>query len=98
MLWLDTNFKSLTTPTHEISFDSDIRISPNPTSDFLNIHLEDQIEIEQILIFESGGRLIHKSNSNANISVGRLLKDGIYYIKIISREGKVYLGKIVLTK
>ena len=77
----------------------DLEIFPNPTSDEINILLEniDKVDVFNVL----GERMITKSfDQNANstkLSLGAF-KKGTYFINIRSKSGKVYSRKISLVK
>ena len=77
----------------------DLEIFPNPTSDEINILLEniDKVDVFNVL----GERMITKSfDQNINstkLSLGAF-KKGTYFINIKSKNGKVYSKKITLIK
>ena len=77
----------------------DLEIFPNPTSEEINILLEniDKVDVFNVL----GERLITKSfDQNINstkLSLGTF-KKGTYFINIKSKNGKVYSRKISLVK
>ncbi len=77
----------------------DLEIFPNPTTDEINILLEniDKVDVFNVL----GERMITKSfdqNTNSTkLSLGAF-KKGTYFINIRSKNGKVYSRKISLVK
>lgn len=79
------DLSNLTLNTEDYSTDqqylkSQIKVFPNPTSDYLNIDTKD--EIEEIHIYDSLGQLIKIIiTPKNNINIGQFAK-GIYYIKI----------------
>ena len=76
-----------------------LEIFPNPTTDMINIELEnlDKVDVFNVL----GERMITKSfDQNINftkLSLGAL-KKGTYFINIKSKNGKAYSRKISLVK
>ncbi len=67
-----------------------IEISPNPTNGIVNIS---GVNIDNVLIYNNKGQIISKSTKNiVNIEN---FSDGIYFIKVISKDGKVYNQKII---
>ncbi|NVO02679.1 MAG: T9SS type A sorting domain-containing protein [Bacteroidetes bacterium] len=76
----------------------EIQISPNPTSDLINI--ESKVALKSICIYSCEGNLVYKSNINKKHSMKismNAFKQGIYYIKTIDIEGKTGFNKIVKT-
>ena len=77
----------------------DLEIFPNPTTDEINILLEniDKVDVFNVL----GERMITKSfdqNTNSTkLSLGAF-KKGTYFINIRSKNGKAYSRKISLVK
>ena len=70
-----------TVDTHEIAFDNDIQIFPNPTKNIFHIRGENIYEIE---ILNMSGSLILKNNSTTRIDMSNF-KNGIYLVRI--KEG-----------
>lgn len=69
-------------------------ISPNPTSDFVNITLQKNMILQKVNIYSTTGQLI-KSNTSSKISV-QDLSEGNYYFEIITDKGKATKKIIVL--
>lgn len=61
-------------------------ISPNPTSDFVNITLQKNMILQKVNIYSTTGQLI-KSSTSSKISV-QDLSEGNYYFEIITDKGK----------
>lgn len=61
-------------------------IYPNPTTDILNIELEDNLVLEKVLMYNTIGQLI-KETSEKTINVSGLAK-GIYSVQVITNQGK----------
>jgi hypothetical protein len=77
----------------------EIHISPNPTSDIINI--ESKVALKSICIYSSEGNLIYQSDINKKHSLKismNAFKQGIYYIKTIDIDGKTGFNKIVKTQ
>ena len=65
---------------------------PNPTSDFLNIHLNGGKEFERIVLYNLMGQEVYNSGSmkarNAQIGTGQLA-NGIYVLSVVTPEGRL---------
>jgi len=61
-------------------------ISPNPTTDFVNISLQKNLILQKVNIYSTTGQLI-KSSTSSKISVQEL-SEGNYYFEIITDKGK----------
>ncbi|RUT70625.1 T9SS C-terminal target domain-containing protein [Flavobacterium cupreum] len=59
---------------------------PNPTSELVNITLNENLELQKVNIYNTLGQLIKTEKSNT-ISVNALSK-GVYYFEIITDKGK----------
>ncbi len=85
----------LGTPNEEVIVEN-LKLSPNPTTDFLTIDLPENISSNfDVNIYDTKGKLVSESTSKVgqNISVQNL-SSGIYFLKIIEGK-KVYLGKFI---
>ncbi|HOK21696.1 MAG TPA: T9SS type A sorting domain-containing protein, partial [Bacteroidales bacterium] len=76
-----------------------INIFPNPTSDRVNIELNDDMNLKGLSLFDITGRIIPtniflNSQNNFYIDVSNLA-DGIYYLQLFINESK-YINKIVV--
>lgn len=81
------DFKVTTTGTlgtNEVSTKSNLSISPNPTSDYLNIKGE---KIEKIEIFDLSGKKVQAKVDGNRVDV-RNLSSGSYLINIETKDGK----------
>ncbi|MBC5834841.1 T9SS type A sorting domain-containing protein [Flavobacterium sp. F372] len=61
-------------------------IYPNPTSEFININLENNLTLEKVNIYNTLGQII-KSEKNKTIDVKSLAK-GNYFVEVITNQGK----------
>jgi len=80
----------------------DLNISPNPTSNTLNINLEG-IKYNSITITNTLGNIVYNSNNSSNTSnilsldINNLnLANGIYFVNVIG--SKSYFGKFAVNK
>lgn len=64
-----------------------IKIYPNPASDVLNIHLDAQILINKINIYNITGQLIKSFGNENSLQIGDL-NQGVYMIEIDTNHGK----------
>ncbi|MBN2519013.1 MAG: T9SS type A sorting domain-containing protein, partial [Bacteroidales bacterium] len=95
-LAFDPNHKILTqTPTiiNELIEKEKIHIFPNPFSDKIYIQKHQNIEINEIRIFDISGKMLVKTGYNEFIFTGNL-SSGVYFIDIKSGN-KIYKRKIV---
>ncbi len=69
-----------------------LKIWPNPTGDFLNVHLNGGKEFERIAVYNLMGQMVYNSGSmnarNAQIGVGQL-PGGIYVLSVQTPEGLI---------
>ncbi|MBB5332801.1 SBBP repeat-containing protein [Chryseobacterium koreense] len=71
----------------ENAIKSNLRIYPNPATDFLNIQNPGNLKISKAEILDLNGRLIKNTTiENTKISVEKLPK-GMYFLKIITEKG-----------
>jgi len=77
-----------------------VNIYPNPVLNGTDLQIESHIsEPIQISLFNSSGQLISYQEGNAT---GRAtinmnsLSNGLYYVKILTRDGRFYTSKIIL--
>lgn len=73
--------------TNDIEVDRTFTISPNPTSDFLNIKIKDKIN--SVEIFDMSGKLALKDNSGKEQINVKMLETGNYILKINTTKGVV---------
>lgn len=82
--------------TTNVDFEASIAIYPNPTSDVVNITLQDTSRTIEISVYDALGRVVMPSK---NLDVGRLdisgLSSGVYYVKIIQEGNKAVKRLIV---
>ncbi len=69
-----------------------LKIWPNPTGDYLNVHLNGGKEFERIAIYNLMGQMVYNSGNmkarNAQIGVDQL-SNGIYILSVHSAEGLI---------
>ena len=77
---------------NNILLDNEIKVVPNPSSDFIKVKLPNFQKIDDIEIFDVSGRLVFKSpNKFVNISS---FKNGIYIINVRS-DNKSFQTKFI---
>ncbi|MBN2173325.1 MAG: CotH kinase family protein [Bacteroidales bacterium] len=93
-------FYDYTSSVPEIQNGQNVLIYPNPATDQFYCFLPDQSAyIRKIEIFNGQGKcLIVRENLNRNYFVvdSGLEKHGLFYVRILTFDNKVYLGKVVL--
>lgn len=72
---------------------TNFKVYPNPTADFVNIQLSEGIELHSVNIYSTSGQLV-KTNSNQRISISELAK-GTYFLEVITKQGKAGKSFIV---
>lgn len=95
-IYFDFNFPIITNTTAttvrvlsttESEFQQMFTVYPNPTKAILNIHLNQNLVINTIELYNSIGQLINRTESNAFIDVQNL-PSGTYFISVYSDKGK----------
>lgn len=74
---------------------SEFEIYPNPASDF--IHLNSEVPIQNVQVFDATGRLIRQSKNMSEIFVGDL-EQGTYFIRPISEISTFKTQKILILR
>jgi len=69
-------------------------IYPNPTSDF--IHIKTEAQIERLELYNYVGQLILTKNYNANHVNIKSLNSGLYILKIYTDEGTSVSKKVLV--
>ena len=77
---------------NKISIDKNVTVYPNPSSDFINIKLNN-IKINNIAIYNVNGKLI--SNLNNNIINVSSYKKGYYILKITDVNNNIYSSSFI---
>ncbi len=70
----------------------DVTIYPNPIQRSFNIKLNDNV-LEKVIVFNELGKKIYK-NTFTKVNILHL-KSGIYYVKIVLKNGKTAIKKII---
>lgn len=65
---------------------SKVSISPNPTSDFVNIELHPSNTVNAVEIYSVTGQLVQKVENQSRINIANL-NTGIYMMKVITTNG-----------
>ena len=68
-------------------------IYPNPTSDLLNISLENNLTLEKVTIYNNAGQMI-KEVKEATVDVSTL-SEGIYFVEVTTNQGRTVKKVIV---
>jgi len=68
-------------------------IFPNPTSDILNIILENNLVLEEVTIYNNLGQIVKTATENV-IDVSHLAK-GLYFVEVTTNQGKASKKVIV---
>ena len=62
------------------------KIYPNPTSDILNISLENNLVLEHVTIYNNLGQVVKTATENV-IDLSQLAK-GLYFVEVTTNQGK----------
>ncbi|MBC8475018.1 MAG: T9SS type A sorting domain-containing protein [Bacteroidetes bacterium] len=74
----------------------EIVVEPNPASDFVQLHVPNELGFEVLLFNLKGEIVFNKSCAVSSLKVNTAnLPNGLYFLKIIQKEG-VYLKKVVV--
>jgi hypothetical protein len=98
ILYLDNiNFDSnVGTLAEEVVSEKNIlTLYPNPSSDFVSLRLSSLATIKSVEIYNVVGSLVYKQLSNTPTIDISELTNGIYFIKAMDSNGKVYTCKLV---
>ena len=68
---------------------SEIKIYPNPTSDFINITLSEGSQIKQAEIYDINGKMVFESTNHLNQINMSALESGIYLLQIETETGQI---------
>src|SRR5690554_450237 len=68
-------------------------IYPNPTSDILNIRLENNLTLEKVTIYNNLGQIV-KTTQQSTVDVSNL-SSGIYFVEVTTNQGKAVKKVIV---
>ncbi|MAZ26217.1 MAG: hypothetical protein CL868_03950 [Cytophagaceae bacterium] len=74
------------------NFENDFTIYPNPTSDVLNINIQNQ-NIEKIILYDISGKKLRVYNISS-IDI-KEFRTGLYIIKIHTKAKKVLTSKVI---
>ncbi|PCI98018.1 MAG: hypothetical protein COB15_06710 [Flavobacteriales bacterium] len=74
------------TGIENMSYKNNLTIYPNPANNFIEIKTD--LKYNRISIIDVTGKTVQRINSEAKIDVSNL-KSGIYFIKIINKEGSI---------
>lgn len=79
------------TSAHEIVGDNQVDVFPNPTSN--EIHIETDVEFQQLKVYDITGRCIRKDVYNPTTEIGSLL-NGTYILELIG-DDKIFRTAII---
>jgi len=68
-------------------------IYPNPTSDLLNVSLENNLTLEKVTIYNNAGQML-KEVKEATVDVSTL-SEGIYFVEVTTNQGRA-VKKIIV--
>ena len=75
------------TPKMQVPQEDDIRISPNPASDYVAITPKVEIEVQKIEILDTQGAIIFTTLITASVFVVPNINSGLFYFKIYTNVG-----------
>lgn len=72
----------------------EIKLYPNPTSDYINIKLQNENLLQKIIIYNSLGQIV-KISTKTTITTSKLLQ-GLYIVEVITDRGKAFKKLIII--
>jgi hypothetical protein len=76
---------------------NEVHVYPNPSNDFFNVVLTEDIKQGVFEIFGLNGQLVEKGEfSGASLNLGHDLKEGIYFVTIL--DGNSFYAKERIVK
>ena len=93
MLW---SVDMLVLPVHELT-QSNIKIYPNPTSDFLQFEIDKTFAFDKIIVLDSIGKKVLSVPATTKLDI-RELSSGIYLVYLMSNNAIMAQQKITIIK
>lgn len=73
-----------------------VNVYPNPTNEFINIVVNDNIHISNVILYNLlGKQILVTKNNKINI---KNFSNGIYYLKVINNKEKYVVKKFIINK
>jgi hypothetical protein len=95
LLYTNTNGKCFLTNTNELSQDDNIKIYPNPSSDYINIE-DPELKIQSIFIYTLTGKQVRKYDQSIESKIDvTTLNAGLYLLKITNKVGETYSYRLM---
>ena len=92
LVWENPEYGTCTYDAIEENKDSEISIYPNPVRDRVII---EGIEVAEVQVFNAFGQMVKTIQGTNEINVSDL-PQGVYLLRIMDAEGKVYTNKIMI--
>ncbi|MET2986433.1 NHL domain-containing protein [Aureibaculum conchae] len=83
-----------TTESEDVALETSIKVYPNPSTDKINIELNNNVELNNVTMFNANGGQVKVQLSNKTLNVAKLPR-GIYVLRIATSEGSIE-QKVVL--
>jgi hypothetical protein len=83
----DNDCAFISTATQELPSLGTLRLSPNPTIDFLYLEIEQWSEVQELRIFSTSGKLMWKTEQRSEIIDVQSFPTGIYFLQIFDQNG-----------
>jgi hypothetical protein len=76
-----------------------LSIYPNPASDFVNI-VSSNGEMSELMVYDLTGRLVMNKTINSEFATMNVdtLVDATYFVRIVYRDGKTSVGKLIINR
>lgn len=68
---------------------------PNPAGDFLYVSLPDNVQLQEIRVFDGAGRMVIRSKDKSGRLDIRSLKPGLYFLKTENSSGEIYTDRFI---
>ena len=74
-----------------------LALYPNPSKNVVNIGELEAENCDEIMIFDMTGRLMKHFTNNVNLDVADM-PNGLYMMRVVTGEGKIYTEKFMIAK
>ena len=73
-------------------------IAPNPGNTRISFNFNEQVRMASLVVYDMAGRAVfHRSTAAATMDVSGLPL-GVYFIEVLSTEGKVYYDRLLISR
>jgi hypothetical protein len=88
---------SLFSGVNELALDKFIQLYPNPTSNNINIFVENPYEVTSLSIRTMEGRLVYQAGFSSTVDVSTLVS-GLYFIELSFLDNSIARKRMIIVK